>query len=79
MNFLCKYREVQVNSMFKVKHLFFFNSENFYFYDSTKPEDKIDGVARDAAEDDHLKSDRQCEVEGIVCPVNLAVGFAYCF
>ena len=51
----------------------------FTFHDSTEPEDKIDGVAWDAAEDDHLQGDRQGEVEGIVCPVNLALGLSNCF
>ena len=55
-------------------------SENLSLYDSTEPENKIDGVAGDAAEDDHLKGDRQCEVEGIVSPVNLIHwGFANFF
>ena len=42
------------------------------FVTACEPEDKFDGVAGDAAEDDHLKGDGQCEVQGVVSPVHLA-------
>ena len=37
-----------------------------------EPEDKFDGVAGDAAEDEHLQGDGQCEVQGVISPVHLA-------
>ena len=42
------------------------------FVTACDPEDKFDGVDGDAAKDDHLKGDGQCEVQGVVSAVHLA-------